>query len=404
MRVAYFVPYVPNLIRVRSYNLLLQLAKQGIDVTLFAIATNDQDLADAAALKSKLADVVVRSQPLWRSMMNCAIALPTKTPLQSVFSWNLNLQADFALRQNGFDIVHVEHLRGSKYGRLIKSKFRDLPVVWDSVDCISHLFAQTAARSRSLTGKLMSMLELKRTRRAEGELVDLFDHTLITSQVDKAEIVRLASSKTNPISVLPNGADLEFFRRNTDSPRDAETIVFTGKMSYHANVSMVDYLVREIMPKVWTKRPTAKLIIVGKDPPRKVREFAQNPRIEVTGTVADIRPYLWRATVAVVPLVYGAGIQNKILEAMASETPVITTSAAFLGLQANPGADALIGDNADDFSEAILRLIEDQSLQRQIGRAGLLYVNERHDWSKISSQLISIYSNIILRGKNSVSK
>lgn len=245
----------------------------------------------------------------------------------------------------------------------------------------------------------MSALELKRTRKVEGELASLFDHVLITSQVDKAELLNLAPSKTAPISVLPNGVDLDFFQRNTDSPRDAETIVFTGKMSYHANVSMVDYLVHDIMPKVWLKRPKAKLIVVGKDPPRKVREFAQNPLVEVTGTVNDIRPYLWRATVAVVPLVYGAGIQNKILEAMASETPVVTTSAAFSGLQANPGADALIGDSAETFSEAILRLIENQSLQREIGCSGFLYVREWHDWSKIASQLIGIYRDTISYGK-----
>lgn len=395
MRVAYFVPYVPNLIRVRSYNLLLQLAKQGIEVTLFTVATNDKDSEDAHRLKVKLTDVVLREQPLWRSAVNCMAALPTKTPLQSVFSWNPKLQADFANRRNGFDIVHVEHLRGSKYGRLIRSRFPDLPVAWDSVDCISHLFKQTSARSRSLKGKLMSALELKRTRRAESELASLFDHVLITSQVDKAELLNLTPSKTAPISVLPNGVDLDFFQRNTDSPRDAETIVFTGKMSYHANVSMVDYLVHDIMPKVWLKRPKAKLIVVGKDPPRKVREFAQNPLIEVTGTVDDIRPYLWRATVAVIPLVYGAGIQNKILEAMASETPVVTTSAAFSGLQATPGVDALIGDSAEDFAEAILTLIESQLLQRQIGRAGYLYVREQHDWSKITSQLIGIYRDTI---------
>ncbi len=407
MRVAFVVPYVPNLIRVRSYNLLLQLAKQGIDVTLFTIATNAEEEREALALRDKISDVVVRRQSPWRSMVNCMAALPTKTPLQSVFSWNPHLQADLTIRQGSdcFDVIHVEHLRGSKYGRIIKSNFPNIPVVWDSVDCISHLFAQTSARSKSPAGKWMSALELKRTRKAEGELVGLFDHILITSPVDRDELLRVAlPRKTVPVSILPNGVDLEYFRRTTDHPRDEETIVFTGKMSYHANISMVDHLVHEIMPKVWVKRPTAKLIIVGKDPPRRVREFAQNSLVEVTGTVEDIRPYLWRATAAVVPLVYGAGIQNKILEAMASETPVITTSAAFLGLQANPGTDALIVDTAEDFSEAIVRLIENQALQREIGSAGLRYVNTHHDWSDISSQLVTCYRTAISQKTSSVGK
>lgn len=400
MRVAYLVPYVPNLIRVRSYNLLTQLSKMGLDVTLFTVSTNDQDMTDAVNLKPKLTDVVVRDQPLWRSMLNCMVSLPSRTPLQSVFSWNPRLQTDLANRQRRetFDLVHVEHLRGSNYGRVAKSMFPHLPVVWDSVDCISHLFAQTSAQSRSLAGKLMSALELKRTQKTEGELVGLFDHVLITSQVDRDELLRLAppGKKAAPVSILPNGVDLDYFRRNTDQPRDAETVVFSGKMSYHANISMVDYLIKEIMPKVWAKRPTVKLIIVGKDPPRKIRALTQNPLVEVTGTVADIRIYLWTATVAVVPLVYGAGIQNKILEAMAGETPVITTSAVFSSLRGTPGVDALIANNAEEFSTAILQLLENQKLQYDVGRAGFNYVNTYHDWRKMATELAAIYKHVII--------
>lgn len=399
MRIAYVIPYVPNLIRVRSYNLLMQLLSLGIDVTLFTVSIDDNDATDAIALKSKLADLFVHDQPLWRSLMNCMIALPSKNPLQSVFSWNPHLQADLtAGRGSGdsrekFDLVHVEHLRGSKYGVLVKAMFPEMPVVWDSVDCISHLFEQTSTQSRSLAGKLMSALELKRTRRAEGELACLFDHVVITSQVDRDALLRLVPSGrvAAPVSILPNGVDIEYFRRNTDQPRDAETIVFSGKMSYHANISMVDYLVSEIMPKVWAKRPAVKLMVVGKDPPRKIRELTRNPLIDVTGTVVDIRSYLWKATVAVVPLVYGAGIQNKILEAMASETPVITTSPAFSSLRAIPRTDALVADNAEDFSAAILRLIENPTLRREVGRAGFDYVKNHHSWDTIGSELVAIY-------------
>ncbi len=400
MRVAFIVPYIPSLIRVRSYNLLSQLVKQGINVTLFTVATSDGEMRDLATLKANLSDTFVRNQPIWRSALNCAFALPTKIPFQSVYSWNSHLQSDFAREhtRTPFDLVHVEHLRGSKYGRMIKAEFPELPVVWDSVDCISHLFAQTSERSRSIVGKFISTIELNRTQITEGELTSLFDRVLITSPVDRESLLRLTppGKVVAPISVLPNGVDLEYFQRKTDRPRDAETIVFSGKMSYHANISMADYLVQEIMPKVWAKHPTTKLIIVGKDPPQKVRKFAQGPCVEVTGTVEDIRPYLWKATVAVVPLVYGAGIQNKILEAMASETPVVTTSSAFSGLDGTPGNDALVGDTAHDFSDAILRLIESPPLQKEIGKAGYAYVRKCHDWSKVSADLVSIYRSLIL--------
>jgi glycosyltransferase involved in cell wall biosynthesis len=111
--------------------------------------------------------------------------------------------------------------------------------------------------------------------------------------------------------------------------------------------------------------------------------------------VEDIRPYLWKATLAVVPLVYGAGIQNKILEAMAGETPVITTSSALSSLRAIAGTDALVADTAEDFCAAILRLIENPTLQREVGRAGFTYVKNYHDWKMLVAQLIAIYAQVI---------
>ena len=111
----------------------------------------------------------------------------------------------------------------------------------------------------------------------------------------------------------------------------------------------------------------------------------------MTGTVEDIRPYLWRATVAVVPLVYGAGIQNKILEAMATETPVVTTSKAISSLQASPGRDIVVADTSYDFANEILRLLENKNFRVEVSRMGLQYVRKYHDWMRIVSQLLNEY-------------
>jgi glycosyltransferase involved in cell wall biosynthesis len=117
--------------------------------------------------------------------------------------------------------------------------------------------------------------------------------------------------------------------------------------------------------------------------------------ISVTGTVRDIRPFLWRATVAVVPLLYGAGIQNKILEAMATGTPVVTTCRALAALQAQSGKDLLASDDPDEFSQSILRLIDDQHLQDSIGNSGASYTRTHHNWLSIASQLESLYHRVL---------
>jgi glycosyltransferase involved in cell wall biosynthesis len=267
------------------------------------------------------------------------------------------------------------------------------------VDCISHLFQQAASQGRSFFGKFVTRFELLRTRRAEAELVCRFDHVLVTSSVDRDALLELATNgkQPSPISVLPNGVDLDYFHPNCDVQRDAATVVFSGKMSYHANVAMVKYLVAEIMPHVWRALPETHLFIVGKEPPSDIRNLGKDPRITVTGTVGDIRPFLWRATVSIVPLLYGAGIQNKILEAMATATPVVTTSRALPALQVQPGRDLWVADDASGFAEGITRLIENRDLSRAIGDSGLAHVRQNHDWRYLACQLTDIYQHTLDR-------
>ncbi|GAB4451518.1 MAG: glycosyltransferase [Anaerolineales bacterium] len=401
MKIAFVVPYVPNLIRTRPYNLILQLAALGHEVTVFTTGSGEQDARDVEALRSRAARVVYAEQPLWRSLWNSLMVVPSRRPLQTVYSWNSRLAGELVKQLSApgaFDIVHVEHLRGSRYGQYVKSKLPHVPVIWDSVDCISYLFEQASRHGTGgLFGRFVTRFELNRTRRMEGRLIGEFDHVLVTSETDRKALLGLASSgaRTAPVSVLPNGVDLDFFRPNPQVQRDAETLVFSGKMSYHANVSMVKYLVAEIMPRVWRERSEVRLVIVGKDPTPEVRALGADPRITVTGTVEDIRPYLWKAGVAVVPLVYGAGIQNKILEAMACGTPVVTTFRTLSALEVTPGRELLAVDGAEAFAQGVLDLLGNRGRREAVGEAGAEYVRRRHSWRSIAERLVEHYSEAL---------
>jgi glycosyltransferase involved in cell wall biosynthesis len=407
MRIAYVVPYVPNLIRTRPYNLICQLAALGHEVTVFTLGHGAQDRQDAESLRSRIACVYYQEQPVWNSLWNSLKIVPSRRPLQTVYSWNWKLAKELVklLRvQGAFDVVHVEHLRGSLYGQYIKSQLPNMPVVWDSVDCISYLFQQASVHSKSGFGKFITRFELGRTRQMEGKLIGEFDHVLVTSKTDKNALLELSLPDTTPapISVLPNGVDLEFFYPNPGVQRDPNTLVFSGKMSYHANISMVKSLVTEIMPRIWEKRPTVRLIVVGKDPPVDIRRLNDGARIHVTGTVGDIRPFLWKSNAAIVPLVYGAGIQNKILEAMATGTPVITNSKVLASLSITPGKELLVADTADEFASCALKLIDNQILGSVVGEAGFQYVTRNHNWVESAGRLGEIYSHVIFRtiGRN----
>ena len=401
MKILFVVPYVPSLIRVRPYNLIRHLAARGHQVTVATLWTNAGEQTELDELRKHCAGVEALHLPAWRSLVNCARALASEEPLQARYSWSTALLDRVARLKSQFDVVHVEHLRAARYGiNLGAASGSEAPVVWDSVDCISDLFEQSAARRRDAIGRLINQLELTRTRRYEGWLVPRFDRVLVTSGGDRDALVRLSGPQreqaSRVVTVLPNGVDLEYFCP-ADEPRDADTVVFSGKMSYHANETAVVYLIQRVMPLVWAKRPSTRLVVVGKDPSSKLRRlFAEHAQqVTATGTVPDMRPHLRRASVAAVPLVYGVGCQNKVLEAMACGTPVVATPRAVAALQVQAGRNVLIADGPQAFADALVGLLDNPRAQRDIGRAGRAYVETHHRWDLVAARLEGIYEQAI---------
>jgi glycosyltransferase involved in cell wall biosynthesis len=207
------------------------------------------------------------------------------------------------------------------------------------------------------------------------------------------------------VAVVPNGVDLDYFSPS-DEAREPRTIVITGKMSYHANVTAVIRFVSDIMPKVWSEIPQARLWVVGRNPAPEIRKQVHKtdtaysggngqPRIRVTGTVEDIRPYLRQATVAVAPIRYGVGIQNKVLEAMACGTPVVATREAVGDIRAHPGQDLMVAENGQELAHFILALLKNRELGLSIGRSGRAFAETHHNWRGIVQELTRIYANAI---------
>jgi glycosyltransferase involved in cell wall biosynthesis len=300
-----------------------------------------------------------------------------------------------------YDLIHVEHLRGAEYGLWLKRWLTEegisIPVVWDSVDSISLLFRLASQKSLSLSKRLVTGFELPRTEKFEGKLARVFDGVLTTSESDARELKRLsrAGGGVEKIMVVPNGVDLSYFKPKKEHGRKKHQIVMTGKMSYHANISMAIHFVKEILPRIQAQHPDVKLWIVGKDPSREVQLLSKCAGVTVTGTVADIRPYLWEATVAVAPLTYAVGIQNKVLEAMASRTPVVVSAAAATSLEIKDNREARITRGPDHFAGAVNELLDDPAMRERIASAGREYVERNHDWKQIAERLEAIYDGII---------
>jgi polysaccharide biosynthesis protein PslH len=404
MKILYIVPYVPSRIRIRPFNFIQHLGKNGHEVTLLTLWTDQTERAELNYLESICKNVVSIYLPKWRSGINMIGATFSGDPLQSAYCWHpglARLLRDLLVCENGqqFDVVHIEHLRGARYGAFIKSidPRRRIPIVWDSVDCISLLFRNAEKHSSRWLTQMMARFDLTRTEKYEGRLSTNFDRVICTSSADRQALLSLAEKNgpPAPIDVIPNGVDLDYFQPQPGTPRDPATLVISGKMSYHANIAMVKDFVLNVLPRIWEERPDVKLIVVGKSPPREILQLADSPRIVVTGTVEDNRPYLCRATIAVAPLTYGVGIQNKVLEAMACSTPVVCSSQAASALKAKDGEEIIVAEGAENLAKTLVTLLDNPIALKNLASAGRRYVENRHRWEEMTNLLEQVYTEAV---------
>jgi glycosyltransferase involved in cell wall biosynthesis len=223
------------------------------------------------------------------------------------------------------------------------------------------------------------MAELERT------IVRQSRQQVISSRVD-----RLAIGDFNTLHVIPNGVDLAAFPY-VESGRQDNLIVMTGHMRYFPNVDVAVYFATRVFPLVRRRVPDAVFYIVGADPPSRVRKLERGPGIVVTGRVPRVWDYLARAAVAVAPLRTGSGIQNKVLEAMASGAPVVATTQAVSALDAVDGEHLLVADDAEEMAERIVELLKNRHLRLTLARRARKLVEERYTWERAVSMLEQVY-------------
>jgi sugar transferase (PEP-CTERM/EpsH1 system associated) len=233
---------------------------------------------------------------------------------------------------------------------------------------------------------LIYQIESKRLSYFETFLSQRFDYCLVTSKNEMSLL-----SDTSNIRVLPNGVDQEYF-----SPQGIPiegNIIFTGVMNYFPNSDAVLHFHRHIFPLIKKDVPSAQFIIAGMHPTAQIRAIADHDTI-VTGFVPDIREYLSRAAVCVVPLRVAMGVQNKILEAMAMGLPVVATSVASRGINAAHGREILVADDPEGFATATIRLLQDQQLRASITKNARRFIAQHFSWERNLHQLDELISHI----------
>lgn len=392
MRILYLTPYVPSRIRVRPFNLIKSLSASH-EISLVSLVCDEYERKLVYEVAEYCVSVDLVPLPKSRSYLNCLLSLPTLLPLRVAYYKSPELEQCVRrlIRERSIDVVHGELIKIAPLLQKIAQE-ENVATLFDSVDCISWYLQQQWNTVRDPLRRVFVFSEMKKMRRFERSALASFDRTVITSAHDRDCLTSLGA-EARTISVMPNGVDTEYFTPS-GGPRQEDTLVFCAKLDYYPNSHAILHFCREVLPRIWERRPGVRLQLVGNNPPEAVRNLASDERITVTGYVPDIRPYLGGASVALAPLHVTAGMQNKVLEALAMGTPMVATPGSCRSLQVKDGVHLLVAEGDQAFADAVLRLLEDRQLAQNLGRAGRQFVVENYSWLEAAKNLSALYREI----------
>ena len=327
----------------------------------------------------------LRSLSSMRSFERLRVTLPA---LQSILSR--------MLRARRYDIVNLESSFLGHYDLREAPPGQNAPsLIVDSHNIDYDLARQYARHASSLVRRVYASANWRKLRREELATYRDADGVYLCSKVDERRLLDHAPGIRT--TVIPNGADIEYFQpRSTDPPSDRRTVVYFGLLSYVPNIDAVIHFVRQIWPRIAEAHPEARFKIIGGWPPPSVQAL-DGPRVDLTGFVSDLRPHLAAAAAVVVPLRLGGGTRLKIVEAMAMGKAIVSTTLGAEGIEAVPGRDILIEDEPTAFADAVLRLLADPALAARIGCSARQLAAERYGWSEAAGALEKFYHRIILR-------
>lgn len=378
--------------RIRTFNLVKQLARRGWRVSVFSLVPGEAPDAEALELLHGIgADVrLVRFSPgKGRRQARILRDLVTRRAVHRDFFVDARSVAEFR-----------DWLAGRHADVLVAGLYM-LPYIpapmYSGLVLDSHNAEARRIEAMASTGQgaraWAARLQIEPVRRYELDAARQSRRVVAVSELERAYYEAAVPGK---VDLVPNGVDCSAYLPRPGIP-NSRSLLFLGSMDYSANVDGVVHLIRDVLPRVRARG--VKLVVAGSNPRRTVyavaRRAPDHVAVEVVGYVPDADPYFASCRAFVVPLRYGGGTRIKILEALARGIPVVSTAAGCEGLDLRDGTEILVRDEPEEFAAAIERLLVDDELCGRLAKAGRRAVEERYDWNGIGASFATALSKAV---------
>lgn len=382
--------------KLRNFHLARVLSEHA-EVTLLAFTDTQESWADFLNFYQQVITVKRTTGYTPAKLLKGAFG-PTPLPVLNYTTEAMKQALTGLFEKSDFDFVQLESIHMGACLPIIRAARNRPAVICDWHNIESDLMSRYAEREASLFRRAYARRTARLMSQFENHALRDFDAHLTVSPDDAGRLRELKPDAE--IRVIENGVDTTRYSDKeierayaasaTRSPK-RNRIIFVGSMDYHANIDAVISFAREVWPVLHLERPELIFTVVGRDPANEVRALASLPGVEITGTVDDVRPFYREAAAAIVPLRVGGGSRLKILEAMAAGVPIVSTTLGAEGLNVQNGENILIADSNQDFSAAVVGLVNNDEQREQLGKAGRELVALRYDWGKVGGELASMY-------------
>lgn len=384
-----YLPYPPvSGGQVRSYNLIKNLALKH-EITLFSlIKTNDERKYISELEKyCKKVKVFKRSEKPWtpKNILRTGLSL---FPFLVIRNWSREEKEAVKkeLENEKYDLIHAETFYAMP---MIPKTSVPILLVEQTIEYLVYQhFMET---TKWVFIKPLLAIDIFKLKRWEKYYWEKANRVGVMSEEDK-EIVKKLSQKPN-VDIIPNGVDVNHFAQKAKRPTENPTILYVGNFNWLQNREAAEVLVREVWPKIKSKVPNAKLWIVGRNPTDDIKAHAGKD-VRVDGTVEDIRDAYANSDVLVAPILGGGGTRYKILEAMASGLPVVTTSIGIGGIEAENGINCIIEDDKEKTAQVVADILSDEERKIKIAESAKKLVDTKYNWISIADKLDTIYREV----------
>jgi len=381
--------------KIRSYNIVRELARQH-SITFFSFyAAHDCDLHPD--LKNMVDRVVcvpldLPASKSFAEMLDYSIRLFSSAPynITKYCRPQVRRRLRALLKQETYDVMLCDFLAAAGV----------VPWDWPTPKVLFTHNVEAAIWRRHYEvatnpiWKAISWREWRKTEAAERTYLRLADRVLTVSETDRDAFAPFV--EPGKLAVIPTGVDVDYFHP-TPVEETANSLVFTGSMDWLPNEDAILYFVDAILPLIKKQCPEISLEVVGRSPSRKLQALAERERsLRLTGWVEDIRPFVARGSICIVPLRIGGGTRLKIFEAMAMSKAVVSTSVGAEGLPVQSGANIIVADTPGDFAQSVVSLLRDPSQRRRLGTSARALVQEKYSWPKVAESFASTLRDTII--------